>query len=104
MTAKLSDIYNLLLAGKTVAVSLGTETEVENFRTSIYRFKRQQDKEMLGLEMMDAKQRLTFSVQKEMFEDDKHLWTVTLKFTDAVFKTYNIRIVEEKETSEAEDA
>ena len=100
---KLSEIYNLLLAGKTLQLPFDSEREAEAFRVALFRHKRLQDNEMIKLGMFDEteRQQLSWSLQGELFD---HPFLATVKFRERQRKSYRVIILNEPEEADEEEA
>lgn len=96
------EIYNSLLAGKTLQIGFTSSEEAESFRVALYRFKAKEDGILSAIGILGDKdkQRLSFSLQSEMLElETKFKYTATIQFRDkGTLRQYDVKIVEDSES------
>lgn len=78
MDLNIQEIYDALLAGEEV-VALVPVYEVANFRTKLYRLKKKQEDQMVGIEIMSNSELQQLSFTTKEWEDDYEFVEVTLK-------------------------
>lgn len=66
----ISEIYNLLLAGKKLKLEFPSTEEAEKFRIKVHQLKLRQESQFLKLEMMESKDRQVFSFSVERKQKD----------------------------------
>lgn len=87
------EIYNLLLAGKKLTMEFNSAQEAENFRVSMFRYKRLQDRILVGLGVSSEEEKQAF-----VFKYDNDSREATLQFKDKPRnRTYEIKIIEDSE-------
>lgn len=85
----LREIYNLILAGKTVKLSFASESEKETFRVKLYKFKRLQEHAMLQIGMLEPEDQQALS-----FIVENNVATISLK-NKRRLRDYNVTILDD---------
>ena len=99
--SNITEIYNLLFAGRKLRIPFATKEEAETFRVKLYKYKQQQDMMLLAAEIVDSKQVLNFSLQATMQEIVGHPFEATIFFKDKdVTRKYTVQILEDTDDNE----
>lgn len=97
------EIYNVLLAGKTVKLEFIDKGDLERFRVSLARYKSRQDYQLIAVGMIkeEEKQKMTFQVQGQLVPLPPFL--VTIMFKDkSVMRQFKVIVEESEDISEVE--
>lgn len=99
------EVYNILLAGKTLEMNFGSKAESETFRVKLAKYKRSQDKQLIEIGFMDEKEvaKLSFCVQGQLPPAPPLLATICFK-DKAVLRQYEIKILDDEEDQNASAA
>lgn len=91
-------IYEALLAGKTLQLEFDTIEEVNVLKASLYRFKRRQDIQLVSIGILQEEevQKLSMKVQTQMHEVGLAAFQVTLSLKDKLTtRQYKVTIIED---------
>lgn len=95
------EIYNLLMAGKTLSLEFDGRREAEEFRIKVAKYKRAQDTQIIKLGMIEPheKQVFSFTLQDQMPPLAPALATLVFK-DKSITRQYTVKIIDEDENDE----
>lgn len=90
------EIYNLLMAGKTLSLEFDSDEEAEVFRVKVSKYKTRQDAILIGIGMMEKNERQMFSfcLQRQMSPMPPLLATMVFKDKN-IIRQYEVKILTE---------
>lgn len=91
-------IYEALLAGKTLQLEFDTIEEVNVLKSSLYRFKKRQDVQLVSIGILQEEevQQLSFKTQTQMHEVGLAAFQVTLSLKDKLTtRQYKVTIIDD---------